>query len=88
MEIKPLECLKMTFVAGEIELEREKQFLNDMVSVFRERERVSGWEVGRRRPVHTSSGLHFSLHFVHGKSPCLFKKKKKKLEEELNLKHL
>lgn len=42
MEIKPLECLKMTFVADEIKLEREKQFLNDMVSVFRERERVSG----------------------------------------------
>lgn len=63
MEIKPLECLKMTFVADEIELEREKQFLNDMVSVFRERERVSGWEVGRRRPVHNIiwPSLQFAL---------------------------
>lgn len=46
LEIKTVECLKITFVAEENGLEREKQFLNYMVSVSRER--VSGWGGGRR----------------------------------------
>ena len=43
LEIKALECLKITFVAEETGWEREKQFLNYMVSVSTERE---GFRVG------------------------------------------
>ena len=49
LEIKALECLKITFVAEEIGLEREKLFLNYMVSVSRERKSISSGGVGRRR---------------------------------------
>ena len=46
LKIKASECLKMTFVAEEIGLEREKQFLNYMVLVSREEK---SFRVGGRR---------------------------------------
>lgn len=46
LKIKALECLKITLVAEEIGLEREKQFLNYTVSVSREEK---SFGVGGRR---------------------------------------
>lgn len=43
LEIKASECLKITSVAEETGLEREKQFLNYMVSVSGERSSKVGW---------------------------------------------
>lgn len=71
-ERKALGCLKITFVAEEISLEREKPFLSYMVSVSRGgRERGGGGE-------HiASSRLHFNSHLIHGKSTCLLEKNKR-----------
>ena len=43
LEIKASECLKITSAAEETGLEREKQFLNYMVSVSGERSSKVGW---------------------------------------------
>lgn len=82
MEIKALECLKIIFFCGRGNQVGKRELLNYMLSVFRKRN-VSGMgrERGRDGEAITSSGLHFNSHLIHGKSPCLLKKKKKKAGE-------
>ena len=76
-EIKAFGCLKITFGAEEIELEREKQFLNYMVSVSRERKRGSGG-CGEEK----ASAPHLlGFASMHGKSACYIKKKKRQEKE-------
>lgn len=72
LKIKALECLKITLLAEEMGLEREKQFLNYMVSVSREEK--SFGVGGRWRGAHE---VHWaSFHSVYtefmASLPCLF----------------
>lgn len=54
-------------------LRNKKSYIKISVSGFQRVRR----EWGRDREAITSSGLHFNSHLIHGKFPCLLKKKDK-----------
>ena len=72
---------KNYFMAEKIGLEREKQFLNYMVSDSRER-KGDLRRVGEEKPSLNIFQVFFQFTIIHGQSPCLLLKKKKKGKEK------